>query len=58
MPASSAKFSMYRRALSAERTTAPLWGFTSTTFISASSRRARRMVSGDTLYSDAITDRP
>ena len=49
---------MYRRALSAERTTAPLWGFTSTTFMSASSRRALRIVSGDTPYSDASTDRP
>ena len=42
----------------AERTTAPLWGFTSTTFMSASSRRALRIVSGDTPYSDASTDRP
>jgi hypothetical protein len=58
MSASSEKFSMYRRALSAERTTAPLWGFTSTTFMSASSRRALRIVSGDTPYSDASTDRP
>ena len=49
---------MYRLALSAERTTAPLWGFTSTTFMSASSRSARRMVSGDTLYSEAMTERP
>ena len=35
-----------------------LYTSTSTTFISASSRRARRMVSGETLYSEAITDRP
>ena len=36
----------------------PALGFTSTTFMSASSRRALRIVSGDTPYSDASTDRP